>query len=66
VAAAAGAACHSSVVTVSHVLQAMGVPEHTAMGTVRLSVGRETTLDEVERAAASVVAAVRQIRAEPA
>jgi len=62
VAASAGAACHSSVVTVSHVLEAMGVPVRIAMGTVRLSVGRETSEADIDAAAASIISAVRALR----
>ena len=62
VAASAGAACHSSVVTLSHVLEAMGVPERIAMGTIRLSVGRETTGEDVDRAARQIIGAVRALR----
>ena len=54
VAASAGAACHSDRVEVSHVLAAMNVPEEYAMGTLRFSVGRFTTSDEIERAIAEV------------
>jgi cysteine desulfurase len=43
VAASAGAACHADQVDVSAVLEAMGVPVEWAMGTVRFSVGRDTT-----------------------
>ncbi len=50
VAASAGAACHSGQVEVSGVLQAMGVPIEYAMGTVRFSVGRCTTAEEVSAA----------------
>jgi cysteine desulfurase len=59
VAASAGAACHADRITVSHVLEAMGVPVEYAMGTVRLSVGTPTTADEVDRAAAVIIGAVR-------
>ena len=62
IAASAGAACHSSTVTLSHVLEAMGTPEHVAMGTIRLSVGRETTADEVDRAAGHINEVVRRMR----
>jgi cysteine desulfurase len=62
VAASAGAACHADQVTVSHVLRAMGVPERTAMGTIRLSVGRETTEEEIERAARRIVETVGRLR----
>jgi cysteine desulfurase len=50
VCASAGAACHSDSIQISSVLQAMGVPEHIAMGTIRLSTGRFTTDGEIERA----------------
>jgi len=48
--ASAGAACHGSGGEVSGVLAAMGVPAHVALGTIRLTVGRFTTEDEVQRA----------------
>ena len=50
VAASAGAACHSDRVEVSSVLQAIQLPLEYAMGTIRFSVGRFTTPDEVESA----------------
>jgi cysteine desulfurase len=50
-AASAGAACHAGAATVSHVLQAMGVEPQLAAATVRLSVGRFSTEEEIERAA---------------
>jgi len=59
VAASAGAACHAEEVAVSAVLQAMQVPVEWAMGTVRFSVGRPTTAEEIDRAAAVVSEAVR-------
>ncbi len=62
VAASAGAACHADRVDVSQVLQAMGVPVHEAMGTIRFSVGRPTTETEIDRAAAEVTAVVARMR----
>jgi cysteine desulfurase len=59
VAASAGAACHADEVDVSAVLQAMQVPVEWAMGTVRFSVGRNTTAEEIDRAVADVSEAVR-------
>ncbi|HEY9122087.1 MAG TPA: cysteine desulfurase family protein [Brevefilum sp.] len=50
VAVSAGAACHSDNIAVSTVLQAMKVPVDYAMGTLRFSVGRGTTFDQIERA----------------
>jgi len=49
-AASAGSACHSGATMISYVLQAMGVEPELARATVRLSVGRFTTEEEVERA----------------
>ena len=58
VAVSAGAACHADGVDLSSVLEAMQVPLEYAMGTVRFSVGRTTTADEVDRAVAIVTDAV--------
>lgn len=56
-AASTGSACHAGLVTVSPVLKAMGVPERLARGAVRLSVGRFTTEDEIDRAAEQLIKA---------
>jgi len=50
VAIAAGAACHSGAAEASSVLRAMGLPKAIALQTVRLTVGRPTTVDEIDRA----------------
>ena len=57
-AASAGAACHSDRVEVSSVLEAMGIPLEYAMGTLRFSVGRFTTGEEIDRAVAEVARVV--------
>lgn len=62
VAASAGAACHSGEVSVSHVLAAMKVPIEWARGTLRLSVGRFTTQEEIDRAGEVIVTAVEKLR----
>ncbi len=62
VAASAGAACHSDTVVMSHVLEAMGVPEDWAMGTLRFSVGRMTTLEEIDETVKVVTDAVNALR----
>jgi cysteine desulfurase len=49
-AASAGSACHSGATMISYVLQAMGVEPALARSTVRLSLGRFTTEEEVDRA----------------
>jgi cysteine desulfurase len=63
VAASAGAACHSGKVRVSHVLQAMNVPEEWARGTLRLSTGRMTTSRQVQVAVTAIAAAAEKLRA---
>ena len=61
-AASLGAACHGAEEKPSTILTAMGVSPEVALGAVRLSVGRYTKADEVERAAELIVARLREIR----
>jgi cysteine desulfurase len=51
IAASTGSACHEGQVSQSPVLCAMRVPPEFGKGAVRLTVGRFTTDDEIERAA---------------
>ena len=60
VAASAGSACHADRVSISPVLEAMGVPEKIALGTVRLSTGKSTGPDEIDKAVAAILQAVAQ------
>lgn len=60
-AASAGAACSSGSLEPSPVLLAMGVPERLAHGSVRFSLSRETTTEEVEQAAAIVAECVARV-----
>lgn len=62
VAAASGAACHSAVAEPSYVLRALGRSDLAIQASLRFSLGSGTTADEVDRAAAQVVAAVRRLR----
>jgi cysteine desulfurase len=48
VAASSGSACTSGSLEPSHVLTAMGFPHEIAHGSLRLSLGKENTLDEIE------------------
>ncbi len=57
VAASTGSACHADTEHVPGVLGAMGVPSEQARGALRLTLGRATTRDDVERAARALVAA---------
>ncbi|TYZ58323.1 hypothetical protein PybrP1_000021 [[Pythium] brassicae (nom. inval.)] len=66
VCASAGSACHShsssdADAKLSHVLAAMKIPREFALGTLRLSVGRHTTREELVAAAAAVHGAVQQL-----
>ncbi|HVQ34904.1 MAG TPA: cysteine desulfurase family protein [Candidatus Bathyarchaeia archaeon] len=59
VATGSGAACHSGVTTPSKVLTAMGVAPELARATLRLTTGRSTTPEEIDRAAQLLLAALR-------
>jgi cysteine desulfurase len=56
-----GAACNSGKSEPSAVIRAMNVPSDYAGGTVRFSLSRYTTADEVDRAAAAVTECVQQL-----
>eukprot|EP01047_Picozoa_sp_COSAG01_P065130 COSAG01_NODE_8745_length_2674_cov_2.404660_3_plen_240_part_00 len=61
VAASASAACHTgSGHAVSAILQACQVPYEFARGTLRLSVGRHTTEQEIDAAASLMIAAAKK------
>jgi cysteine desulfurase len=62
VAASAGAACHADHVAISHVLEAMQVPVEWAKGTLRFSVGRMTTVEEIDHAVDVVAEATARLR----
>jgi cysteine desulfurase len=57
VAASTGSACHSGTHEPSPVLTAMGMPADRALAALRLSLGRWSTADEVDRAADLIAAA---------
>jgi cysteine desulfurase len=60
-AASAGSACHGAgAASISPVLSAMGVPPEFAVGTLRLSVGRHTTEEDVDTTVELVLEAARK------
>ena len=61
VAVSTGSACHSGQVEISQVLKAMNVPFEWARGTLRISVGRMTTSEEIDIAAKVISEALLQI-----
>jgi len=61
VCASAGAACSSGSLEPSPVLLAMGIPEIVAHGSVRFSISRYTTKEEIEAATPVVIEVVRKL-----
>jgi cysteine desulfurase len=61
IAASTGAACHAGRTEPSSVLLSMGIPRDQALGAVRLSLGRWTTEDQVDQAAAALAEATVRI-----
>ncbi len=61
IALSAGAACHSEGTRISHVLEAMHIPVEWAKGTLRFSLGRMTTKEEIESAVRIVVDTVHSM-----
>jgi cysteine desulfurase len=59
IAAATGSACHAGSTEPSGVLLAMGVERSQALGTLRLTLGRWSTQEEVERAAQMLVQTIQ-------
>jgi cysteine desulfurase len=57
-----GAACSSGAVEPSHVLTAIGLPANEARASIRFSLGRHTTAQEIDTALEIVPAAVAQLR----
>jgi cysteine desulfurase len=64
VAASTGSACHAGHERAPGVVLAMGVAEAEALGTVRLTLGRETTVEDVSRAADALIGSWRRIQSE--
>jgi cysteine desulfurase len=62
IAASTGSACHSGSESPCASLLAMGVEPSKAIGPVRLSLGRNTTVQDVEQAAERLTRAWRQLR----
>jgi len=60
IAVSSGAACTQA--EPSHVLMALGHPRERALASLRFGIGRSTTIDEIDRAAAKVTAVVARLR----
>jgi cysteine desulfurase len=62
VCASGGSSCASGALEPSHVLAAMGIPAKLARGAIRLTLGYDTSPDDVDRALAVVPATVNTLR----
>lgn len=62
IAVSTGSACSAGSLDPSHVLLATGMPSEHARGTVRISLGRETTIDDVQYAAHSLESIMSRLR----
>ena len=66
VALSTGSACSSARAEPSHVLLALGLPAATVRASIRIGLGRGTTVADVDTAATAIVSAVRTLRASAA
>ena len=62
IAASSGSACTSGSLEPSHVMRAMGIPFTAAHGTVRFSLSRYNTMDEVDQVIQAMPPIVAQLR----
>lgn len=60
--ASAGSACTTKKVRMSHVIEAIKVPKEYANGTIRFSLGKENTLDDVEHCVRVLRESVKLLR----
>ncbi|WP_306537517.1 cysteine desulfurase family protein [Megasphaera sp.] len=64
IAVSAGSACEAGAVEASHVLQAMGVEEKWLRSSIRLSVGKDNTTEDIEHAVSQIRDAVTTSRGD--
>jgi cysteine desulfurase len=57
-----GSACTSNLINPSHVLKAMGLSDEVALSSLRISLGRNTTLADIEFAAEEIKNTVLQLK----
>ena len=64
--ASTGSACTTGSTEPSHVLTALGYPEDEARGSIRLTIGRTTTDEEIDRAVELIPQTIAEHAAPPA
>ena len=62
IAASSGSACTSGSLDPSHVLLAIGLPHEIAHGSLRLTIGEETTMEDIDYVVSSLVEIVDRLR----
>jgi len=65
VALSSGSACHAGSHAPSPVLRNMGLSGEEALSSVRISAGKDNTLEEIEMAAALIIDAVQKLKKKP-
>lgn len=63
IAASSGSACSTGSTEPSHVLTAIGLPPELARGSLRLTTGKENTVEQIDRVIDAVVESVARVRA---
>ena len=66
VAASTGSACHSGKPAPSSVLKNMGLSDEEALSSIRLSVGKDNTEDEIKKAVEIIINAANELNKKPA
>lgn len=62
IAVSTGSACNSKVLSSSHVLTAMGIPAEESHGSLRLSLGKDTTQEDIDYAVNCIKKVVAKLR----
>lgn len=63
IAASSGSACTSGALEASHVLTALGLPHERAIGSLRFTVGKDTTAADIDTVVATLPTLVERLRA---
>ena len=62
IAISSGSACTSNILSISHVLDAMGIPADIAQSSLRITIGKDTTEDNIAVAVEDLVNATKKLR----